>query len=118
MPTGHTAVGGSPVPGRDADGPEGSERTGVPAGTGAGEICDSPGAGGFAWELPPEAELLLPVEIQPWGDQALAVVLRSGARVVELLSVLCFLPEDAVVEGVYGDVEFAVVFETPPGTEG
>ena len=43
---------------------------------------------------------------------------RSGARVVELLSVLCFLPEDAVVEGVYGDAEFAVVFETPPGTEG
>jgi uncharacterized repeat protein (TIGR03917 family) len=101
MPTGRTTVIGGPVPGEDADSPEGS------------------GTGGSAWEQPPEAELekLPPVEIHPWGDHALAVMLRSGARVMELRSALRFLPEDAVFEGVYGDVEFAVAFDIPHETK-
>jgi uncharacterized repeat protein (TIGR03917 family) len=90
---------------------EGSEHAVRPAGT-----KDSPDARGPVGESLPETELP-PVEIHPWGDHALAVLLRSGARVMELRSALRFLPEDAVFEGVYGDVEFAVAFDIPHETK-
>ncbi len=97
MPTGSKVMGGSPIPSEEP-----------------GQL----GHHGPAWEPPSEAELELPpVEIHPWGDHALAVMLRSGARVMELRTVLRFLPEDAVFEGVYGDVEFAVAFDIPHETK-
>jgi uncharacterized repeat protein (TIGR03917 family) len=138
MPPGRTTVGGSSAPGRNADGPRDSarpgrsvgssddptgnggsiiERTDSPTESSTRESSDSSGAGGFE-EIPLEAELELPpVEIHPWGGHALAIVLREGARVVDVRSALRFLPKDAALEGVYGDVEFAVAFEIPHGTE-
>ncbi len=118
MPNGRAGTDESPRPGGVADGTDDSDRTGRV------ETNDGPDAGCSRWEPLSAAELellkagLLPVEIQPWGDHALVVVLRSGARVTDLRTALGFLPEDSVFEGVYGDVEFAVVFEMPDGTEG
>ncbi len=109
---GNTACSGSAIGSIDS-----------PVGGSASESSDSPDADGPAWESLSTAELeelvagLPPVEIHPWGDHALAVTLRSGARVAELRAALRFLPEDAALEGVYGDVEFAAVFEIPHGTE-
>jgi uncharacterized repeat protein (TIGR03917 family) len=71
------------------------------------------------WDRLSNAELeslvagLPTVEIRPLGEGTLAIMLREGAHLVDLRTVLGFLPEHAVLNDVSGDVEFVMAFEVP-----